>query len=515
MHEMRELLRLHFELHLSYRDIGTSLGISHATVSNCLRRFQASGGSWPLAPDVTEDQLRARLYPGNSGRPRTRPEPDWPAIHADLRRHRQLTLELVWLEYKEQHPDGLQYTQFCAHYRGYLCSVEVVFRRVYHPGQQMQVDFAGDPLPIYDAEGTVRYRAAIFVAVLAYSNYVFVGVYPDQTLASWIRGHVDAFAAFHGVPRLVVPDNPKALVTDARGDIVLNPTYQALGEHYHCGLVPARVRKPRDKAKVEGHVLLIERWILMALCHDQITSLADAQSRVAVLTARLNARPFQKWPGTRQEWWEEERAQLQPLPATPFPYATIRRAKVGPDYHVHVDRSAYSVPYTLVGKTVEVRLSALTVECLADGQRVASHPRALRPGHWSTHREHMPPHHQAVQHGLSREILVQRAQRIGPATTQLLETIFDRAPIPEQVYTRCRGILRLAHDFSPAVLEAAAQRARQAELLTVKGVRLFCQKAQADASEAEEPRAGHANTRGAAYYADGAPPASEAERGTP
>ena len=248
MHEMRELLRLHFKVHLSYRDIGQSLGITHVTVSDCLRRFKASGGSWPLAEDMTEDQLRAWLYPASSGRSRTRPEPDWPTIHADLRRHRQLTLELVWLEYKEQHPDGLQYTQFCAHYRQYARSIDLVFRHVYHPGQQMQVDFAGDSLPIYDAHGQVRYRAAIFVAVLSYSNYFFVGVYPDQTLASWIRGHVDAFAAFHGVPRLVVPDNPKALVTDARGDIVLNPTYQALGEHYHCGLVPARVRKPRDNA---------------------------------------------------------------------------------------------------------------------------------------------------------------------------------------------------------------------------------------------------------------------------
>lgn len=504
MYEMRELLRLHFELHLSYRDIGKSLGISHVTVSDCLRRFRASGGSWPLTSDMTEEQLRAKLYPGSLGRPQTRPEPDWPTIHADLRRHRQLTLELVWMEYKEQHSGGLQYTQFCAHYRNYVRSVDLVFRRVYHPGQQMQVDFAGDQLTIYDAHGTVRYRASLFVAVLPYSNYFFVGVYPDQTLASWIRGHVDAFTAFEGVPRMVVPDNPRALVTDARGDIVLNPTYQALGEHYHCGLVPARVRKPKDKAKAENHVLLAERWILMALRHDRITSIADAQSRVSALNARLNDRPFQKWPGTRREWWREEHAQLQPLPATPFTYAIIRMAKVGPDYHVHVDRSAYSVPHTLVGKTVEVRMSALTVECFANGQRVASHPRAMRPGYWSTHREHMPPHHQAVQQGWSRETFVRRAQQIGPATTQLIETILNRASIPEQVYTRCRGILRLARDFTPVVVEEAAQRALHAELLTVKGVRLFCEKAQAASADATETRPGHANTRGAKYYADSA-----------
>lgn len=500
MIEMRELLRMHYELQFSNRQIALALGTNHVTIGDCVRRFVASGGTWPLAPEITEAQLRAQLYPGNTGRPRTRPEPDWVAIHADLRRHRLLTLEQVWTEYKELHPDGLQYTQFCAHYRQFTRSVDVRFRRVYHPGEQMQVDFVGDPLPIYDQTGRVQYPVSLFVAVLPYSNYVFVGVYPDQTLASWIRGHVEAFAAFGGVPRLVVPDNPKPLVSDARGDLVLNPTYQALGEHYRCALVPARVRRPRDKAKAEGHVLIVERWILMALRHTRITSLAEAQERVRALTARVNDRPFQKWPGTRRQWWEEERGSLQPLPATPFTYATIRQAKVGPDYHVHVEKSAYSVPYTFVGRVVEVRLSAQTVECFADGQRVASHPRALRANFWSTHREHMPPHHQAARLGWSRERFLQRAHQIGPTTAQLIETILDRARIPEQMYTRCQGILRLAKEFAPAVMEAASRRALQAELWTVKGIRVFCEKEQAVAQTSSVTRTGHENTRGAAYF---------------
>lgn len=189
MIEMRELLRMHYELQFSHRQIARALSTDHVTIGDCLRRFAATGGTWPLAPDITDAQLRAQLYPGNTGRPRTRPEPDWVAIHADLRRHRLLTLAQVWTEYKEAHPDGLQYTQFCAHYRQFTRSVDVRFRRVYHPGEQMPVDFVGDPLPIDDQTGRVQYHASLFVAVLPYSNYVFVGVYPDQTLASWIRGH--------------------------------------------------------------------------------------------------------------------------------------------------------------------------------------------------------------------------------------------------------------------------------------------------------------------------------------
>ena len=504
MLELRELLRMHYEARLSNRQIAQALGTNHVTIGDCIRRFTTSGGIWPLAPDTTEAQLRALLYPGNAGRPRSRPEPDWVQIHADLRRHRLLTLQQVWVEYKEVYPDGLQYTQFCDRYRQFTRSIDVRFRRFYRPGDQMQVDFAGDLLPIYSATGEVQHRGALFVAVLPYSNFVFVGVYPDQTLASWIRGHVEAFAAFQGAPRIIVPDNPKPLVTDTRGDLVLNSTYQALGEHYRCALIPARVRRPRDKPKAEGHVLIVERWILMALRHVRITSLAEAQEHVRALTARLNDRPFQKWPGTRRTWWEEERVTLQPLPATPFTYVSIRQATVGPDYHVRVDNSAYSVPFTLVGRIVEVRLTAQTVECLYDGERVASHPRALRANFWSTHREHMPPNHQAARDGWSRDRFVRRARQIGPTTTELIETLFDRARIPEQMYTRCQGILRLAKEFSPAVMEAATRRAIQAEMWTVKGIRLFCEKEQSATQTPPVTRTGHENTRGAAYFAAGA-----------
>ncbi len=501
MLEIRELLRLHYEVHLSNRDIARALQITHGTVGQCLQRFEAAGGTWPLGDDVLDKQLRQWLYPGNLGRPRSRPEPDWAAIHQDLRRHKSLTLLQVWTEYKEAHPQGYQYTQFVDHYHEYVRSIDVAYRRIYHPGDQMQVDFAGDTLPIYDRAGTVIARAAVFVAVLPYSNFTFVGIYPDQTLASWIRGHVEAFTAFGGVPRMVVPDNPKPLVTETRGDVVLHPTYQDLGRHYHCGIVPARVRKPKDKPKAEGHVLIVERWILMALRHTHLYSLGEAQTRVAALTQQLNARPFQKLPGCRRLLWETvERATLQPLPA-PYVLAELREARVGRDYHVHVDYSAYSVPYHLAGQVVQLRLTASTVECFADHQRVASHRRAVRRGTWSTRSEHMPPHHQAVAKGWSTDYFLDQAAQIGPETHALIQLVLTAAVIPEQHYTRCRGILRLAQEFTPAIVEAAAQRARHAEVSTVKALKTLCTVVAADPPTEPLTLPGHANTRGADYFA--------------
>jgi transposase len=512
MLEIREVLRLHYDVHLSNRDVARALGITHGTVGQCVQRFEAAGGTWPLSEEQSDRELRQWLYPGNLGRPRSRPDPDWAAIHHDLRRHKSLTLQRVWTEYKEVHPDGYQYTQFVDHYHQYVRSIDVAYRRVYHPGEQMQVDFVGDTLPIYDGKGNVVQRAALFVAVLPYSNFTFVGVYPDQTLASWIGGHVAAFTAFGGVPRMVVPDNPKPLVIDTRGDVVLHPTYQDLGRHYHCGLVPARVRKPKDKPKAEGHVLIVERWILMALRHVPLQSRGDAQTQVTALTHLLNTRPFQKLPGCRRELWETvERATLQPLPAEPYVLAELREARVGRDYHVHVDYSAYSVPYHLVGQVVQVRLTASTVECFADHQRVASHRRAARRGTWSTRPEHMPPHHRAVLKGWSSAYFLDQAALIGPQTHALMEAILAAAVIPEQQYTRCRGILRLAQEFTPAILEVAAQRAIHAEVNTVKAIKTLCMVVAAEPPVESGTLPGHANTRGAAYCAGPRTPEPQGE----
>ncbi|MCY0900273.1 MAG: IS21 family transposase, partial [Firmicutes bacterium] len=392
MRHIREVLRLHHE-GLSARAIGRSLGLDHTTVGDMLKRARAADLlSWPL-PTLSDDARERRLYPGNQGRPRTRPEPDWPRIHADLRLHKGMTLELAWLEYQREHPeDALQYSQFCAHYRRWLKPGDVVLRQPHHPGDKAFVDYAGPTVPIIDRATGETHPAQIFVAVLGYSHDVFAEAHPDQSVASWIQGHVYAFQAFGGVPACRVPDNLKAAVREPHPyEPYLHPSYLEMAQYYDTVVVPAGVRRPTHKAPGETGVQLVERWVLAVLRKRQFFSLAELNAAIAACVAWLNARPFQKWEGSRATLRAHE--PLKPLPAQPFEPGTWSRARVHPDYHVQVDYRYYSVPYHLVGELVEVRTTAHTVEIFHQGERVASHPRAARKGQAVTAPEHRPRHH--------------------------------------------------------------------------------------------------------------------------
>lgn len=367
MRKIREILRLKWEVGLSARQIARSLSISHSTVLDMLRRFECSGLSWPL-PNIDDAELEAKLYPGNPQGLVERPLPDMAYIHRELAR-KGVTLQLLWWEYKQNHPDGLQYSQFCQRYRQWRSKLDVVLRQPHRAGEQMQVDFAGDTVPIHDRETGEVWQAPIFVAVLPASNYTFAKAYPAQDLRSWIKAHCDALEFFGGVPEIIVPDNPKAGVTRAcRYEPDLNPAYQEMAAHYGAAVIPARPRSPRDKAKVENAVLVVERWILAALRNHTFFSLHDANRAIREAVARLNDRPFQKLEGTRRSLYETlDKPALRPLPPQRYEFAEWRKAKVNLDYHVEVDRNYYSVPYPLVGETVDIRLTDGLVEILHRG----------------------------------------------------------------------------------------------------------------------------------------------------
>jgi len=296
---VRDILRLHFDLHLSFRQIGESLGLHHTTVAQIVRRFLASGQSWPLPETVRDREIERWVYPTRRGRPRRAVEPDWAAIHTELQQP-GVTLQLLWLEYRAAHPDGYGYPQFCTHYREYVKHLTVTLRQTYTPGDRCFVDYAGDTLTIYEnGRPVLGYR---FVPTLGYRHAPpFIEVHRDLSTLSWIQGHVHALEFFGGVPRLIVPDNPKAGVLQPhRYEPRLHPAYQEWAAHYGCAIVPARVRKPRDKAKGEAAVLIVARWVLAALRHVPLTRFTQAQSVVAALRDRLNARPLKKVPGSRQ-----------------------------------------------------------------------------------------------------------------------------------------------------------------------------------------------------------------------
>lgn len=470
MRKIREILRLRFEADLSRRQIAVSVGCSRAAVADCLTRAAAAGLAWPLPAGLNEAALQARLYPPPMPRA-DYPLPDFAAVHAELAR-KGVTRWLLWSEYKAAHPDGLQYTAFCNQYRRWLAGQSAVLRQVHAPGDKLFVDYAGQTIGIVDrGTGEVRH-AQIFVAVLGCSNYTFAEATWTQTLPDWLGSHVRALEFFGGVPGAIVPDNLKSGVTRAhRYEPDLNPAYQDLAVHYGVAILPARVRKPRDKAKVEGGVLIVERWILARLRHQTFFSLGQLNGEISRRLRDFNARPFQKLDGCRQSRFDDlERPALKPLPAKPYAFAHWKHAKVHPDYHIEVERAYYSVPFKLIGQRVEVRLTDTTLEVFHHGQLVAAHGRAQRKGEFVTLTAHRPDRHQAVIER-SHARLLERASAIGPATADLIRQQAYLKRHPEQTLRSAQGILRLAADFSPAQLETACEHALQLKSYSYRALR--------------------------------------------
>ena len=506
MRKIQEVLRLH-AAGRSQQDISRSCGIGRSTVGEYLQRAHAAGLSWPLPDDLDAAGLERRLFPPLPQTATVRGQPDWATVHRELRRP-GVTLWLLWEEYKAVHPQGYQYTWFCQQYRGWAARTDVVMRQSHRAGEKLFVDYAGPTAPIVDrTTGEIR-QAQIFVAVLGASNYTYAEATWTQGLDDWLMAHVRAFAFFGGVPEIVVPDNLKAGVQAAhRYEPDLNPSYADLAAHYGVAVIPARAAKPRDKAKVEVGVQVVERWMLARLRHRQFFALAELNQVLRGLLEPLNQRPFKKLPGTRQQWFETlERPALRPLPAEPYELARWKKARVNIDYHIEVERHYYSVPYTLVRQEVEVRLTAATVEVFHHRQRVASHRRDPRPGRYTTVTAHMPKAHREYAEWTPAR-LVRWAEQTGPSTATLVERILATRPHPQQGYRSCLGILRLGQTYGADRLEAACRRALTIGGFSYKSVdsilkRGLDQQPLPDPVTPTEavPAPIHTNLRGPAYY---------------
>jgi transposase len=505
MRKIREILRLSAQ-GLSRRKVGAATRLPYTTVTDHLVRARAAGLVWPLPEAMDDDALEARLFAPVTPPParELRPLPDWPLVHRELRR-KGVTLALLWMEYKERHPDGYQHSWFCAAYRRWQRHVDVVMRQEHRAGEKLFVDFAGQTIPITDPVTGELTDAQLFVAVLGASSYTYAEALPSQELAHWIAAHVHAFTFFEGCPRIVVPDNLKAGVTRAhRYEPELNRTYEEMATHYGCAVIPTRPRKPRDKAKAEVGVLLVERWIAAALRHRTFFSLAEANVAIRERLAWLNARAFRKLPGSRLSLFAElDRPALRPLPAGPYEFATWRTARVNIDYHVEVERHWYSVPYQLVGEQCDIRVTAGIVEVLHKGTRVASHPRSGEQRRFTTIPAHMPEAHRRHAEWTPGRI-VAWAARTGPATGQLVAAIMASRPHPEQGFRSCLGIMRLGRRYGDERLEAAAARALAIRAHSYRSVESIL-KGGLDGlplpgSEPVTTIGDHANVRGAGYY---------------
>jgi len=506
MRKIREVLRLKLDCGLSKRAIARSCNIAHSTVREYLGRAETAGLSWPLPDDLDDEALSKLLFPTPAQTSsRIIPCPDWSVIHTELRK-KSVTLRLLWVEYREEHPDGYGYSQFCEHYRCWAKQLKPSMRLSHKGGEKAFVDYAGQTVPVVDPEtGEVR-QAQIFVGVLGASSYTYAEAHWSQDLPNWIGAHVRMFAFLGGVPEIVVPDNLKAGVKHpCRYEPDLNPTYQELAQHYGTAVIPARVRKPKDKSKVEVGVQVVERWILARLRNMTFFSLTSLNQAIRDLLKELNARPMRHLDRSRRELFEAlDQAELKPLPERPYEFAVLKKARINVDYHVEFERHYYSVPHTLDRhQEVYVRATESAIEILYKGNRIASHPRSHSPGRFTTQLEHMPPAHQSYLEW-SPERFINWAKTIGPHTAQLVQAALESRKHPQQAYRSCLGILGLAKLYGNSRLEAACRRALPASILSYKGIKnILDAKLDQVEPEQEIPQSlsnRHANIRGSTYY---------------
>jgi transposase len=506
MRKIKEVLRLHFESGLSERQISKICVLGKGTVRRFLKRAGAAGLNWPLPPGLDDAALEKQLFPPppppSAGQ---RPQPDFAVIHKELKGP-NVTLQLLWEEYKQQHPDGYSYSRLSELYGEWSKRLDLVLRHDHRAGEKMFVDHAGQTVAVIDRLTGETRDAYVFVAVLGASNYTYAGATWTRGLRDWISSHVRAFEFFQGCTRLVVPDNWKSGVKQpCYYEPELNPTYNDLAVHYGVGILPARPYHARDKAKVEAGVQVVQRWVLAALRKRQFFSLAELNEAIGELTGKLNRRPFRKLPGTREELYRNiDLPVLRPLPALSYVFAEWKRARVNIDYHVELEHHYYSAPYQLVGKEVDVRYTGATVEILYQGKRVASHARSNRPGKHSTLTEHRPKAHQKYLEWTPSRI-VEWAVTIGPVTAQLAERIMAEKPHPEQGYRSCMGLIGLGRRYGKERLEAAAQRAMHLQAHSYPSVKAILARGLDRQNVIEPvllaPPVEHANIRGAAYYA--------------
>ncbi len=506
MRKVRDVLRLKSTTELSQRQIAQALDISQSTIIEYLGRAKVAGLSWPLPEDLDDEALEALLFIPREEYRAERPLPEWARVHSELQR-KGVTLLLLWQEYRAGHPDGYNYSRFCELYSRWRGGLDVVMRQSHTAGEKLFVDYAGLTITVIDPATGAPRQAQVFVATLGASSYTYAEATWTQDLSDWIGAHVRAFAFFGGVPQIVVPDNLRSGVSKAhRYAPAINRSYAEMARHYGVTIIPARVRKPRDKGKVESGVQVVEQWILAVLRDRRFFSLQEANQAIAELLQELNARAFQALPGSRRTAFEEiDRPALRSLPVDSYEFAEWKKVRPRMDYHIQIDGHFYSVPYRHAGEELVVRLTAATVECYRGTTRIVSHLRSDQRGGQTTVREHMPESHQRYIEATA-ERSIEAAERIGVATAELARRIIAQGTHPEQSTRLLAGILHLGKAYGAERLESAAVRALVIGALGYRSIESILKQgldrqALPERGEAAVTTITHDNLRGARYYA--------------
>ena len=507
MKSIKEIIIYHISNGISIRQISRSLFLPRSTISDYISRYKSSGLCLKDIQTLEDDILYMRLYP--EGRKDIEPAktiPDYAYIHQELKR-RGVTRMLLWEEYREQHSDGYGYSQFCDLYKQWNNKVPVSMRQVHKAGEKTFIDYSGLTMNIIDRHTGAVHKAEIFVACLGASGYSFAEASMSQKKACFIRSHINAFNFFGGVSSILVPDNLKSAVTAFDWyEPRLNETYQDMANHYGAAIIPARPYKPKDKAKVELSVKLVQRWILAKLRNRQFFSVAELNQAIRPLLEELNDRKIKYLGKSRRELYQElDKPALQILPSQPYVYKEFKLCRVNIDYHIQWEKCFYSVPYQLVKKEVKARCSDYVVEIFHQNKRVAVHNRLYQPGAFSTQEEHMASAHKAyAQWTPSR--MISWSKNYGEHTQELIKAILNKRPHPEMGFRSCIGILNTAKNLESNIVEAVSKKMLRLNSYSVKSFRSILKNKTYNKQKpvvAMTPNSHHINVRGEDYYTGG------------
>jgi transposase len=507
MRKIKEILRLKFEAKLTNRQIGRSVNLSPGTVCRYLQEVSSKGITWPLEKEIDDAELEEIIFGSAKKIPGKLIMPDWLPIHKELQK-KGITKQLLWEEYASRHGESsYRYSQFCLHYHKWQLTQKLSMRQQHKVGEKLFVDYAGQTVPIFSADSLAVHNAQIFIAVLPVSNYVFAEATYSQKTVDWIGSHVRAFNFLGGVTEIVVPDNLKAAITKAcKYDPDINPTYQQLACYYQFSIIPARPRKPKDKAKVEVSVQIVERWILAKLRHHKFFSISELNNEIRVLLKDMNNRRFSKLPGSRYQMFIElDKPALKPLPGIPYQYQEIKITRVEHDYHVEVEGSYYSAPYLLVGKKIETHVTDTIVSLFYQSKQMAIHGRTQTKGRYITLTEHMPPHHKFFREW-SPERFIQFAEKIGPCAQEVSQKFLSTRKHPEQSFAIYSGFVKLTKQYSEKRLEAACQRVLSIGAFNYKSIESILKNGldnitiDGQKNICNTQVISHGNVRGSQYY---------------
>jgi len=502
MNKLKEIARLLLECNLGIRPIARACNISVSTASLYAEKFRELGITYQEICATDEDVLSDLLFPKNE-KASTKALPDFVYIAGELKK-KGVTLQLLHEEYKRDNPEGYEKSQFYQLYHDWKKKADPVLRITHKAGEKMFVDFSGDKPSYQDQTTGKRIEAELFVSVLGASSYIFAYAVPDQTTDSFVKCNIRAFEYYGGCSECLILDNLKAGVSHAcYYDPEINKTLAAMAEHYSIAVIPTRVARPKDKAKVENAVLQAQRRIIAALRNRTFFSLRELNQAIEEETKKLNDKPMAVINKSRHDLFLDiEKPVLKPLPPERFVIVVWTKAKVHIDYHVKAEKTYYSVPYTLIGETVDIMQSGAVVEIYHKGKRVASHMRVNKPGAFITENLHMPAEHRQYLEWTPARIKLW-GQKIGPHTKTLMEEIMNHRTHPEHGFRSCLGVIRLSKTYSPERVENACKRALELQAYNYKSVKSLLQTGlESSPIDVENKKIVplHDNIRGNEYY---------------